>query len=208
MRKIFRNAFVSFERKTQISESHCGPAVVQMLLSHIKIRATQKAITEAAGLTGIISGNGMRVDQMETAIKKLGLDAQLWYKMPATLEDIQTIITVYHYPVAVQWQGLFTEDEEESDENTGHYSIVTGIDVATQELIIVDPYKDFSGVDRRIKVSTFLKRWWDVNDVPFGKRVIKSIHDDELLFIVTPKDVSLPESLGLMPGQRYYAEFR
>ena len=37
----------------QISESHCGPAVVQMLLENIGVDASQEAITEAAGATPV-----------------------------------------------------------------------------------------------------------------------------------------------------------
>jgi hypothetical protein len=97
--------------------------------------------------------------------------------------------------VGVQWQGLFTDDEDEINDDTGHYSIVTRVDEEKQELIIADPYKDFRNQDRIISRQTFLKRWWDENEVRNSlSRKKYTLHDDKLLlssqslyFIMLPR---------------------
>jgi len=48
----------------QITENHCGPAVLQMLLENIGVNASQQEITEAAGATHTIETLGTRVDQL------------------------------------------------------------------------------------------------------------------------------------------------
>ena len=158
MQKISNNSLFHFRKATQITESHCGPAVVQMLLGHLNIKVTQNVITKAAGATRTISESGVRIDQMTRAITNLACEADLWYKAHASISDIQTLLLDYGLPVGVQWQGLFTDDEDEINDDTGHYSIVTRVDEEKQELIIADPYKDFAKQDRIITMQTFLKQ--------------------------------------------------
>lgn len=208
MQKTSNNTEFHFQKSTQISEMHCGPAVLAMLLNHIGITVSQEAITDAAGVADTIADNGTRIDQMVTAIDVLHLDAMLWYKEHATLADIKTLLTVYHLPVGVEWQGLFEEDEDEFDENSGHYSIVTAVDDGKKELIIVDPYKDFAEQDRIITQKTFLKRWWDENEIDSPSGKIQIILDKELLFVVTHKKVSFPGELALTPGRLYNASYQ
>jgi len=74
------------------------------------------------------------------------------------------------------------------------------VDTAKGELIVVDPYKDFADQDRILKISTFLKRWWDDNEVKdpqTGKIVYK--RDEQLFFVVAPLDTSFPEELHMQP---------
>lgn len=186
-------------RTQQISESHCGPAVLQMLLGSIGMNCTQDQIVRAAGIGKTLEENGSRIDQLALATRKLAPKAQFWYKYMSTLDDIQYILS-RGYAVGVEWQGLFYESEEEEEEDDaedadhGHYSIISFVDETEKRLIIVDPYKKFAHQDRIFKISTFLKRWWDTNDItePYTKRKDEVV-DKQLLFFVTPSTEELPE---------------
>lgn len=181
----------------QITENHCGPAVIQMLLENIGVNVTQQEITEAAGAAKTIDTHGTRVDQLAKAVQELVPIAKLWYKEKAGAEDLEYVLDECKYPVGVEWQGLF-EDMDDDDEDCGHYSVVAHIDKAKDELIIVDPYKDFVDQNRIIKMSTFLSRWWDYNEVKdpqTGKKVFKK--DEQLFFVVVPLAVSFPVELGM-----------
>lgn len=185
----------------QITENHCGPAVVQMLLENIDVHVTQEAITEAAGATQTIETHGTRVDQLAKAVRELAPNARLWFKEHASFEDLEYVLNEKKFPVGVEWQGLFG-DEDEDDDDYGHYSIIANIDRSRDELIIVDPYKDFVDQNRIIRISTFEKRWWDYNEVKdpeTGEKTFKK--DEQLFFVVAPLDVSFPEKLQM---QSYY----
>ena len=185
----------------QITENHCGPAVIQMLLENIGVNISQQEITEAAGATKTIDTHGTRVDQLALAVHKLVPIARLWYKEKATPEDLEYVLDECKVPVGVEWQGLF-DDMDGDDEDYGHYSVIAHIDKAKDELIIVDPYKDFIDQNRIIKMSTFLNRWWDYNEVmdpETGKKEFKK--DEQLFFVVVPLAVSFPVELGM---QSYY----
>lgn len=185
----------------QITENHCGPAVLQMLLENIGVSISQPELTEAAGATHTIETHGTRVDQLARAVQQLVPIARLWYKEKASLDDLIYVLEEAKYPVGVEWQGLF-EDMDDDDEDYGHYSIIAHIDTAKDELIVVDPYKDYIDQNRIIKISTFKERWWDFNEVKdpqTGEKVFKK--DEQLFFVVVPLAVSFPADLGM---QSYY----
>jgi hypothetical protein len=198
-------------RFCQISESHCGPAVIQMLLANLEIEVTQEAIAEAAGATELIELNGTRVDQLAKAVSVLAPQAQFWYKDKASLEELISIVNDHHYPVGVEWQGLFEGDDEEDeeeeddtetgDDDYGHYSIVTLADVEKQQLIIADPYKDFISQARIFGFKEFDERWYDYNEVtnPRTGRP-KIVKDDHMMFIVTSRRETFPEEMGMKRG--------
>ena len=193
--------FSRLRRIEQITENHCGPAVLQMLLENIGITAAQEEITEAAGATRTIETHGTRVDQLAKAVQQLAPIAKLWFKEKATVEDLEYVLDVCKYPVGVEWQGLF-DDMDDDDEDYGHYSIIANIDRAKDELIVVDPYKDFVDQNRIIRMSTFLNRWWDFNEVKdpvTGEKAFKK--DEQLFFVVAPLSVTFPAELGM---QSYY----
>jgi hypothetical protein len=193
--------FSRLRRIEQITENHCGPAVIQMLLENINVKASQEEITESAGATHTIATHGTRVDQLAKAVHLLAPDANLWYKEHASPEDLEYVLDECKFPVGVEWQGLFGDVEEE-DEDYGHYSIISRIDRVKDELIIVDPYKDFVDQSRILKMSLFLNRWWDYNEVKdpqTGEKVYKK--DERLFFIVAPLRISFPHELGM---QSYY----
>jgi hypothetical protein len=185
----------------QITENHCGPAVLEMLLGNIGVNVSQQEITDAAGATHTIETHGTRVDQLAKAVQQLVPIARLWYKENASLDDIVYVLEQAKYPVGVEWQGLF-EDMDDDDEDYGHYSIVAHIEKARDELIVVDPYKDYVDQNRIIRISTFLQRWWDFNEVKdpqTGEKTFKK--DEQLFFVVVPLAVSFPAELGM---QSYY----
>jgi hypothetical protein len=190
---------MQFHKIQQISEAHCGPAVLVMLLEAVGVQTTQEDIARAAGVEYSIDEHGMRLDQLAIACHKIAPDAQFWYKYDSSLDDIRYILQ-RGYGIGVEWQGLFydTEEEEEEDGDYGHYSIISHIDEDRQVLILVDPYKDFVNQDRIFPIKSFLRRWWDTNEVkdPLSHR--KRIAEDRrLLFFVTPKTEEFPPELRL-----------
>lgn len=193
--------FSRLRRIEQITENHCGPAVIQMLLENIGVNATQEEITEAAGATRTIETHGTRVDQLARAVHELAPIARLWFKEGAGADDLEYVLNECKYPVGVEWQGLFA-DMDDDDDDYGHYSIIAHIDKDKDELIVVDPYKDFVDQSRIVKMSLFLNRWWDFNEVKdpeTGKKTFKK--DEQLFFVVVPLSVTFPEDLGM---QSYY----
>jgi hypothetical protein len=193
--------YFKLKRATQISESHCGPATIQMLLSNVGVDVTQEQVAEAGDATELIERNGMRVDQLARAVVLLVPHVQFWYKEHAKLSELISIILDQQYPVGVEWQGIFDDDEEATngDNDYGHYSVITHVDLEKQALIIVDPYKDFVSRDRILSFTEFDERWWDYNEVinlETGKP--QFVKDTRLMFIVTPKEVTFPESLDMV----------
>jgi len=183
---------------SQISSSHCGPAVVQMLFSHLGLDISQEEITKEAGIGETIKATGARIDQLAQAVSKLAPHTQMWYKNNASLLDITKILRKHNYPVAVEWQGLFEIEEEEGDDDAGHYSVIIDIDDKQQKIIMADPYKHYFDKDRIIATKQFIKRWWDTNearDKSTGKKIL--IKDNKLLFVVIPKENDFPNELGM-----------
>jgi peptidase C39-like protein len=192
--------YFKLKRTTQISESHCGPATIQMLLSNLGSDLTQEQIAEAGDATELIEQDGMRVDQLARAVVLLASHVEFWYKENAMLGQLVSILTEHHYPVGVEWQGIFDDDEDDtsSDNDFGHYSVIAHVDLQKQELIVVDPYKDFVSRDRIISFEDFETRWWDYNavmDVETGKQ--KFVKDNHLMFIIVPEGTAFPAALGM-----------
>lgn len=201
-----RLMILPFRKVQQITENHCGPAVLEMLLDAIGMVRSQPEIVAAAGITDeYLEEFGMRVDQIALACNKVAPQAQFWYKFEANLEDIRYVLDC-GYGVAVEWQSLFYDSVEEEQEEEpeggdfGHYSIISHYDDELQQLIIVDPYKDFARQDRIIPVSFFLQRWWDTNVVREpGYNYPRTVTDQQLMFFVTPKGEYFPKDMGFKP---------
>lgn len=190
--------FSRLRRIQQITENHCGPAVTQMLLENIGVTVSQEEITEAAGAMHTIETHGTRVDQLAKAVHALAPIAKLWYKEKASVAHLEYVLEECKYPVGVEWQGLF-EDMDGDDEDYGHYSIIAHIDQAKDEIIVVDPYKDFVDQSHIVKMSTFLNRWWDFNEVKdpeTGEKTFKK--DEQLFFVIAPLSVAFPAELGML----------
>jgi ABC-type bacteriocin/lantibiotic exporter with double-glycine peptidase domain len=187
---------------TQISESHCGAAVLQMLLDALGVTTSQQEIAEKAGVNETIAEHGMRVDQIAIACNRIAPHLTFWYKYYASLDDIQYLLN-HNIPLGVEWQGLFYDSiEQEAEEDRGegehgHYSVIAFFDEEQRQLVIVDPYKDFVNRNRIFSADTFLHRWWDTNEVTdphTGRSQI--VEDRQLLFFVTQSDVELPIEMG------------
>ena len=185
-------------RVEQITWSHCGPASCVMLLSFLGVDLSQESIVEMGGASYKVEEYGMLVPEMGKAVNRLFPQFQFWYKENGTLQDLTKILKEYMYPVAVEWQGIFYED---SDEDDGHYSVVTHIDTTNNIVMLSDPYKRFAGNDRMFHIMEFEGRWWDENEVrdPLTGRVEYKT-DNHMMFIITSKDVTFPESLGMVRG--------
>jgi len=191
------------ERFTQIGESHCGPAVVQMLLHNLGIEVTQEEVAEAGGASDLIEQHGMRVDQLERAVRKLAPQTCFWYKDHSMIAELVQIVVDYDYPVGIEWQGLFedTLEEETQDGDYGHYSVVRMVDLPSQKLVIVDPYKDFRSQDRIFTFEFFMSRWWDTNDFPDPQTGIDHLVEDrQMMFVITPEEVTFPLLLDMKRG--------
>jgi hypothetical protein len=194
--------YFRMKRISQITDSHCGPAVIQMLLSNVDVSATQEDVALAAGVKDVIEMHGTRVDQLAQAVKTLAPEMQFWYKEHATLDDVYTLVDRYQYPVAVEWQGVFEDEGEEDPEpDYGHYSVITHVDPEKDVLVIVDPYRDYVQQDRVFGLKEFDERWYDFNMAPdpaTGKE--RLVTDDHMLFIVTPRAAQFPAEIGLKRG--------
>jgi len=188
------------DRFTQIGESHCGPAVIQMLLHTLGIEVAQDAVAEAGGAHDLIEQHGMRIDQLARAVRQLAPQTRFWYKDHSTIEDLVRIVADYDYLVGIEWQGLFedTLEDETQDGDYGHYSVITTVDPISRKLVIADPYKDFRSQDRVFTLEFFMSRWWDTNDVPdplTGKD--RLVEDRQMMFLITPEEETFPRLLGM-----------
>ena len=190
--------FPQMKRVKQITSYHCGPAVLKMLLSFYGIPVMQKEIVTAAGIGKRLKIYGMTVFEMAVATDKMFPSFQLWYKENASLKELQELVNTHGQPVGVEWQGGF---EEYEDEDNGHYAVIVHVDMANNLILIADPFKKYAGKDRRFSVIDFEHRWWDTNEVVDTKtKKHKLTKDYHMMFIVTPKEATFPESLGMVRG--------
>ncbi len=187
---------------TQISESHCGAAVLQMLLESMGVTTSQQTIVEAARAENTIDEHGMRIDQIAVACNRIAPHLTFWYKYYSSVEDIKYLLQ-REIAIGVEWQGLFyqslEEEEREGKEEAdyGHYSIISFYDEELQQLVLVDPYKDFANQNRVFDLDVFLERWWDTNEIIDRYTTRKEIvEDNRLLFFITDSAEEMPEEMG------------
>lgn len=188
---------LKIKKVCQISESHCGPAVLEMLLRYLGKRRTQKTITKYCRIKSTIKGHGARVDQLSRAIIKMYPSLRLWYKKNSRISEIKEIVQNYRYPVAVEWQGLFEIFEEETDDDLGHYAVVVGFDEIKEKIVLSDPYKHYCHKLRYLKVSRFVRRWWDINEIKTSEGKTRKIRDHRLFFLVLPEELDFPKKFGM-----------
>lgn len=188
--------FPGMSRAKQITVYHCGPAVVEALFSFLNVKVNQRALVRSLRLNKKIVLYGLTIQELAKAVKVAGHGKySFWRKTNSRLSDINKIINKYKYPVGVEWQGVFYEFE---DEDSGHYSIVTKFDTKTSDLRISDPFRAFSGVDRKFKIKEFRSRWWDENEISVeGLKKRRKVTDYRALFVITPKAETWPKKLGL-----------
>lgn len=201
MRKIVRTllklqdrltgkAFPEMERVKQISVSHCGPAVIATLYSHLGVKVSQRSMVASLRAQNKIKEFGFNMHDMAKAAKIAGKgEFTFWKKTNSKVSDLDAAINKYKVPVGVEWQGVFYEDE---DEDNGHFSVITKVDKERGFLRIADPYHKFVGVDRKFGIKEFERRWWDENMIKG-----RNLHDKRVMFVITKKGESWPKKLGL-----------
>lgn len=189
--KVVGIPFPKMKRMKQITSYHCGPAVISELFSFVGKNISQRSLVKAIRAEKKIKKFGLNIHDLAKAANILGgKEFVFWKKHKATIANLSTVVHKYKYPVGVEWQGVFYEN---SDEDNGHYAVVTKIDKKTDYLRIYDSYPEFSGVDRRFKIKEFKKRWWDVNKI-HGRNLV----DKNMMFIITPKNETWPKKIGMV----------
>ncbi len=188
--------FPKMARIKQISGYHCGPAVLVSLFSFLGVKTSQKRVVASLRAQNKIKQYGLNMKDLARAAAFTGKGAFVfWKKSGGKMTDLHLIINKYKYPVGVEWQGVFYEDE---DEDNGHYSIVTAIDKGKSVLRMADAYPKFAGVDRGFKIHDFMERWWDSNEITVsGTTKKRTVYDSKMMFIIIPKGESWPKKLGM-----------
>jgi hypothetical protein len=188
--KILGMPFPSMKREKQINSDYCGPAVITTLYSFLGVKTSQRKIVASIRVQNKIKNFGLNIKDLARASKIAGKGAfSFWKKANSKVSDLDLAINKYKSPVGIEWQGVFYEDE---DDDSGHFSIITKIDKNLKYSRIADPYKLFTGVDRKFGIKEFEKRWWDENVINR-----KTILDKRVMFLITPKGDSWPKKLGM-----------
>ena len=187
-------AFPGMKRVRQITLSHCGPAVLASLFSFVGVSVPQRKVTYSTRTSQRIHTYGLSTIELARAAKIFGQKGKFifWMKKEATIQDLNKIVNKYKFPVGVEWQGVFYENE---DEDNGHYSIVTEINPAKGYIKLADPFHKFAGVDRVFKLKDFTDRWWDTNMV--GRT---EVFDRKVMFVIVKKGETWPKKLGMKKG--------
>lgn len=189
-------AFPGMKRVKQIDAYSCGPAALSALFSFLGIRISQKKVISSLRAQNKIKSVGLNVKDLARAVNAVGKrEFVFWKKTGGRISDLETIINKYKFPVGVEWQGVFYEDE---DEDNGHYGIITVVDKKAGYLRMADSFSKFVGVDRRFRIKDFEKRWWDQNEVRVsGTSKKRVITDHRMVFVITPKSAFWPKKLGM-----------
>lgn len=201
---------MQIQRIQQISESHCGTAVLAMLLGQFHISASQHELAALAEAEKTIEEDGTTPAQLGLATAKIAPHLQFWYKQYASIEDIECVLSK-DLAVAVEWQSLFYDspDQEppEREGDFGHYSIITYIDRELDNIVVVDPYKDFPN-PRFFSINFFLKRWYDINDVidPISHKR-REQKDTRMMFFITTLDKNIDSTKGFQRFTRSNSSF-
>ena len=206
-----QNYYDKLKRVRMINGSYCGPATLEILMSHFGIETNQDDIASSGVSIAHARKNGMSIENLAKAVRKLFPDYVLWVKREASLHDIERMVREFNYPVGIDWQGFFEEDEyeafppDEFDEpddpmlkgDEGHYSVVIDIDRSNNQIRLMDPYGSYAKRDRLFEVNYFFNRWWDdrMDKNPDGSK--KYVYENRLMFVVLPKNIRLPEILGM-----------
>jgi predicted double-glycine peptidase len=194
MQKTLARFFPNLLRIAQISNAHCGPATLEMLLQNLGEEASQEEIVEASGSSlKKIRRYGMLPYEMVIAIHKLFPHLNFWRKDNAEISDLEALVE-HGIPIGVEWQGEFLQY---ADDDNGHYSVILSLDA--NNIYIADPYIRFAGRDRRLDLTRFQDLWWDVNEIrdpKTGKMLF--VKDNRMIFAITPRDELFPEQLGMV----------
>ncbi len=190
--KLKGQAFPGMKRLRQITLSHCGPAVLSSLFSFVGVSVPQRKVTYSTRTSQRIHTYGLSTTELARAAKIFGQKGKFlfWIKKEATIQDLNKIVNKYKFPVGIEWQGVFYENE---DGDNGHYSIVTEINITKGYVKLADPFHRFAGVDRVFKLKDFTDRWWDTNMVGSTE-----VFDRRVMFVVVPKGIVFPRKIGMI----------
>lgn len=192
--------FPQMKRVKEMSNYACGPAVLQMMLSFVGIKVTQIGIIKSLRAQKKIRLYGLNIGDLARAVRIAGKGRVFfWKKEKASIQDMIRIIEKFNFPVGVEWQGEFYEN---TDEDNGHYGVVTKVDRKGDYIRIADPYFNnyfhYEDVDRKFSLRVFFKKWWDENDVKVsGGSKTRKVKDIKMMFVITPKGASWPKKLGM-----------
>ena len=195
-KKLNNIGFSEMPRTKQRTDAHCGPAVLEMLYGYLDTRISQNQIVKAAQIKTRLKRYWMNISEMAKAIHKLTPGIMFWSKQNANEKDLDLLINTHKIPVGVEWQGIFGKY---ADKDNGHYGVITFINLKQNLIQLADPFKAFVGIDRTFALSAFIERWWDKNHLfhPDGK--ITSVRDEHMMFILTKKTSTFPQSLNMQP---------
>ena len=197
----------NYQNTAQISESHCGAAVLQMQLESLGVITDQITITKNAGAEQTVENAGIPPRKLAKAVKVTASKMLFWVKNEATPQDIVFLLN-HNHPVGVDWQGLFYNDETDEDPERlkvgdyGHYSIVNAIDIQNNKIIISDPYPDFARQDRVIPLDKFISRWFDyeIDPTTTDPRQVGPKHT-KTIFVIAQKECTFPQEIGMQAIQ-------
>jgi len=207
-------------RARQLTESYCGAATIQMLLSHYGIEVHQEEVVDAAGVRATVEIHGMSIAEMAKAVKTLTPQMKFWVKRNGTVSDLKKVLREYNYPVGIDWQGIFeVADEydgtsyvgvneqslaeagysnESNDGEHGHYCVAVDVDTNENYIQLADPYGHYADRDRFIRLQEFINRWWDRDvrvDPKTGKKT--TIEEYRPFFVILPESIVFPEEMGM-----------
>lgn len=195
VRKSSNQPFPGLPRIGQLTNSHCGPAVLNMLARFNGFTIGQKRFVKAALVEAKLKHQGMNVFDLARSVKTLLPQLDFWFKDHARSSDLHKLINTNRLPVGVEWRGDFGKY---ADEDNGHWSIITSISLPNKLLTLADPFSQFAGRDRKYRLAKFLPMWWDENEVvdpvSLRKKIVKDIR---LLFVITAKSTSLSPALQM-----------
>ncbi len=211
--EIGRGSLDKLGRVRQLNGSYCGPAALQILLSHFGIQADQNMLVDAATTRKHVMITGMSIELLAEAVKNTYPAYSLWVKRDSTIMDVEKMVREFNYPVGVDWQGVFEKNEyhdpyiadddySEMDKmvrgDEGHYCVITDVDMTKNFVRMMDPYGHYAEQDRFYEVHEFLNRWWDdrTDKLPDGSK--KYVFEKRLMFVVVPKSVRIPETMGMV----------
>ena len=114
MQKTFNNPyFPDLKRVTQRTDSHCGPAVLEVLASFVGFEIDQDEFVDVLSIANKLPTHGMNIGEMGRSVGKLLPNLQFWYKHNSSLNDLSQMVNNFRFPAGVEWQGVFYEDEDE-----------------------------------------------------------------------------------------------
>lgn len=198
--KISGKPFSGMARVKEISNYACGPATLVMMLSFVGVKTSQTGIIRSIRATQKIKKYGITISDFAKAVKIKGRKKiSFWRKQRASINDLQLAIEKYKFPAGVEWQGEFYEN---TDEDNGHYCVVTKVDKKVGTLRMADPYFNsyfhYNNIDRKFDIPEFMKKWWDTNEIKVtGTSKMRTVKDIRVMFVITPKGESWPKRLGM-----------